>query len=271
MHDLPHGDYVIFADESGDPFPGMSSIDYPMFVLSFCIFVKHEYINHAVPNIKRVKFAFWGHDMAILHSTKIRRQTNDFYFLQSQKVRKQFMDELTTAIGCSPFSVISSAVDKRVISSARLPSVDLYAQSLEHCLERIYNFLQKMDQNGKLTYIVIESRMPKEDKDLEAAFHQILSKNQELQRRYPLRLIFADKRVNSIGLQVADLVAYPIGRYILNSQEKNLPFEVVEKKLVGYPTYTGKGLEIFSAEALQKQKAPDSSEAFHRPGIPQPL
>jgi hypothetical protein len=105
--------------------------------------------------------------------------------------------------------------------------------------------------------------MPEENRNLGRAFHQILEENKEWQERYPLRLVFADKKVNSIGIQLADLIAYPIGRHILNPEEKNLAFEIVEKKLFQYPHYIKLGLEIFPEASKinsEKQKTPDFSE-----------
>lgn len=38
------------------------------------------------------------------------------------------------------------------------------------------------------------------------------------------------KQINSVGLQVADLVARPIGRHILYSNQPNRAFEILKKK-----------------------------------------
>lgn len=52
------GDYIVFVDESGDQ--SLVSIDkqYPVFVLSFCIFEKKHYVEHVVPEILKLKFDF---------------------------------------------------------------------------------------------------------------------------------------------------------------------------------------------------------------------
>ncbi len=38
------------------------------------------------------------------------------------------------------------------------------------------------------------------------------------------------KRDNNVGLQIADLCAYPIARHILNSEEPYVPFKIIENK-----------------------------------------
>jgi len=65
--DLIHSDFIIYVDESGDH--SLTSIDpeYPIFVLSFCIFRKEDYTQRVAPAIRELKFATFGHDMVVLH------------------------------------------------------------------------------------------------------------------------------------------------------------------------------------------------------------
>ena len=55
------------------------------------------------------------------------------------------------------------------------------------------------------------------------------------------------KRDNDIGLQVADLCAYPLARHVLNSKEPYIPFKVIEEKLRrGFDgKVDGYGLKVF--------------------------
>ncbi len=41
---------------------------------------------------------------------------------------------------------------------------------------------------------------------------------------------FMDKKHNSSGLQLADLVAHPIGRHVINPGQPNRAFELIERK-----------------------------------------
>ena len=63
----------------------------------------------------------------------------------------------------------------------------------------------------------------------------------------PVRLVFADKKTNSTGLQIADLTAYPIGRHHLNPTQPNRAFGVVSAKFRRGPTGdgSGSGLRIY--------------------------
>jgi len=48
---------------------------------------------------------------------------------------------------------------------------------------------------------------------------------------YNLEMVLAHKQTNSIGLQLADMIARPVGRKFLNQDENNRAFEIIEKKL----------------------------------------
>ncbi len=45
-----------------------------------------------------------------------------------------------------------------------------------------------------------------------------------------LDIVMASKKVNSAGLQLADMVARPIGRHLLNPDQPNRAFEILETK-----------------------------------------
>ncbi|MDI6794693.1 MAG: DUF3800 domain-containing protein, partial [bacterium] len=52
--------------------------------------------------------------------------------------------------------------------------------------------------------------------------------------------------IHVIGLQIADLCAYPLARHLLNPKEPYIPFKVIEKKIYGNKDggYEGRGLKM---------------------------
>ena len=97
--------------------------------------------------------------------------------------------------------------------------------------------------------IIIEKRGNKEDKKLQEHFQRILSRGTgyiqiERLEKYHLTISFKDKKENINGLQLADLVAYPIARHIMEPDRINPSFEVFKDKFYGR---SGKryGLKIF--------------------------
>ena len=81
---IDFSDYIVYVDESGDH--SLTSIDseYPVFVLTFCIFKKDTYINNIIPNFQKFKFKHFGHDIVILHENEIRRRKNQFRILHNK-------------------------------------------------------------------------------------------------------------------------------------------------------------------------------------------
>ena len=56
---------IVYVDESGDH--GPVSAEFPVFVLAFCIFDKHEYANTVTSYMHRLKFKHFGHDAVVMH------------------------------------------------------------------------------------------------------------------------------------------------------------------------------------------------------------
>src|SRR5262249_32076235 len=92
-----YSDFIIYVDESGDHSLEYIDSQYPIFVLSFCIFRKTEYIAKVAPAIRQLKFSTFGHDTIILHESDIRRKKGNFSQL-SKEPREAFLNKLTDII-----------------------------------------------------------------------------------------------------------------------------------------------------------------------------
>jgi len=55
-----HSDYIVYVDESGDHSLTSIDPDYPVFVLSFCIFRKEVYASGVTPVIRQLNGATAG-------------------------------------------------------------------------------------------------------------------------------------------------------------------------------------------------------------------
>ncbi|MFZ5756781.1 MAG: DUF3800 domain-containing protein [Pseudomonadota bacterium] len=244
--------FIVYVDESGDHSLQNVYPEYPLFVLAFCVFYKRHYAEHVVPALEKFKFNNFGHDLVILHENEIRKEKGKFLF-PSRQDRIDFMDSLTGIIEQSNFILISCVIRKDLL---RLPSgatpPNPYHIALGFCLETLYEFLQEKGQDDKQTHVVVECRGKKEDAELELEFRRICDGANRLNRQLPFDIILADKKANSAGLQLADLVARPIGLSVLRPNQGNRPFEILKKKFfcsggrenVG-EGYEGWGLKIF--------------------------
>lgn len=82
---------------------------------------------------------------------------------------------------------------------------------------------------------------------MELEFRRICDGANYLNRRLPFELIVAEKKVNCAGLQLADLIARPIGMSVLRPEQSNRAFSVIQEKLYrgANGQATGWGLKCF--------------------------
>lgn len=221
--------FIVYVDESGDH--SMSTIDpkYPVFVLSFCVFYKRHYSEKVVPALQKFKFNHFGHDLVILHEREIRKEMGSFKFTGPAH-RNGFMNELTDIIDASNFILISCVIDKSKLQDRSAAAENPYHTALGFCLETLHEFLEEKNQSGVQTHVVVECRGKKEDAELELEFRRICDGANRMGRLLPFDVIFADKKANSSGLQLADLVARPIGMNFLRPSQENRAFKVLERK-----------------------------------------
>jgi hypothetical protein len=221
--------FIVYVDESGDH--SMSTIDpkYPVFVLSFCVFYKRHYSEKVVPALQKFKFNHFGHDLVVLHEREIRKEMGSFKFTGPDH-RNDFINELTDIIDTSNFILISCVIDKTKLQARSANAENPYHTALGFCLETLHEFLEEKNQSGVKTHVVVERRGPKEDNELELEFRRICDGANRKGIQLPFDVIFAHKQVNSSGLQLADLVARPIGSNFIRPDQNNRAFRVLKQK-----------------------------------------
>ena len=112
--------------------------------------------------------------------------------------------------------------------------------------------MKEKEQENKLTHVIFESRGKAEDAQLELEFRKITSGNNYMHTDFNFEIKFASKHMNSSGLQIADLVARPIGIKTIRPEQENRAFSILEEKFyckngrknTGHD-YNGYGLKIF--------------------------
>lgn len=223
-------DYIVYVDESGDH--GLKSIDpnYPVFVLAFCIFKKTEYTDRLVPALQRFKFEHFGHDQVILHETDIRKDRGDFAFLKTPERKSAFLGALTRIVADTPFTLICSVILKEPYRRRYANPDNPYHVALGFGLERVFYYLRSRGDAAQRTHIIVERRGKQEDAELELEFRRICDGGNYHGHQLPFEVVFVDKKSNSAGLQMADLVARPVGIRILRPDQENRAFDVLERK-----------------------------------------
>lgn len=230
---MSFSDYIVYVDESGDH--GMASInpDYPVFVLSFCIFQKEEYRRNIMPAITALKFKFWGHDMVVLHEYDIRKRCGPFAAM-NKILRDIFVGDLSQIMAAAKFEIVAVVFDKLELQQTYGPDTpgNPYNIGMKLGLERLFQFLQATGQEDLITPVIFESRGKKEDAELAREFRRVCAGENSCQSSLFLEITMANKMVNSTGLQFADMTARPIGLSYLRPAQSNRAFQLLESKFV---------------------------------------
>lgn len=244
-------EFHFFMDETGDH--GLSFVDesFPIFLLAGCLFESAEY-EKITQEINAFKQEFFNTTEVILHSRDIRKCDGAFQILFDLELKKKFYERLNTIISGANFTAIAVAIDKKkhVEKYGKLAN-NPYTICLSYILERL---VFCTDQNSTISTvsITIEKRGKKEDKQLLAHYNSVIDRGTYHVNadRFKQRIVdfkMMAKRDNNVGLQIADLCAYPIARHVLNSEEPYIPFKIIEGKLRKGSSgrVEGYGLKIF--------------------------
>ena len=78
-------------------------------------------------------------------------------------------------------------------------------------------------------------------------FRRVCDGANRSKRPYPLRIVIADKKTNSEGLQLADLTARPAGLSVLRPEQPNRAWDVLKAKLFSgqHNCVAGNGMKVF--------------------------
>jgi hypothetical protein len=144
------------------------------------------------------------------------------------------MEELEAALTRAPLTLVASVIDKKELLRQYSAPSNPYEIALRFCLERTYAFLLNQGQGERRTTLVVECRGRVEDDALELAFRRIVQGDNRW-GPIPFDIVFADKKTNSTGLQIADLVSHPIGRHHLNPSQPNRAYDIISTKFSRFP------------------------------------
>jgi hypothetical protein len=241
--------YYLYIDESGDH--GLTTLnqDFPVFLLCGVIISATDY-EEIRKSLNVIKRTLWGNKEVIFHSRDIRKCEKEFSVLFDMDKKKWFYDTLNNTIQSHNYAVIASAIQKdKYIKRFGLLSNDVYELALSFIIERAVFYLDDIVDADKELEIIIEKRGKKEDRKLEEHFQRLIARgtgfvSPQRLNHYKLKIDFKSKKENINGLQLADLIAYPIARYVIDPGRANPAFDQVEPKIY---SKKGKryGLKIF--------------------------
>lgn len=239
--------FRVYADESGDHKLPDYDVAYPIFVLNFCVFRQDTYDALVRAPIDAFKTKHCATADIVLHEADIRRQKNGFEFLADGSKRDKFYSELGTLLDGIPFDMFAAVIRKDALCNRYLRPFNPYYLALKFGLERLHWYVEGKHRYRGRTVITFESRGRKEDADLMGEFHRVCAGDNHNRITFPFDAEFATKADNMPGHQVADLLARPIGRHVLNPAQRNRALATVNRKLVAnaYGEKQGFGLKVF--------------------------
>jgi hypothetical protein len=227
--------YNFFLDETGDH--GLDFVDenFPIFLLAGCLFEDNEY-RDVTSKINDFKQEFFKTTEVVLHSRDIRKCDGAFQILFDLDLKKRFYEKLNKIIKDAEFTVIAVAINKKkYIEKYGKIAQNPYTICLTYILERLI-FCTDEKTVASAISINIEKRGKKEDAQLLAHYNSVVDKgtyhvNNDRFKQRIVEFNMKLKKDNDVGLQIADLCAYPVARHVLNSEEPYIPFKVIECKL----------------------------------------
>jgi hypothetical protein len=234
---------LVFIDESGDHNLKVETFDnqYNVFVLSV-VLIKDQDYQEFDKRLKKLKNDFFGSENFVLHTAELTRPGSKKsdprnVILRNKETRTSFYTSLNALIEKTTFKSIFAIINKKNHCNQYHEPLDPYVLCFENVLNRIMHF-------SKSEHIEIypEKRNSNLDKLIESDFNKYkeigirFHKSENIKRRIK-EFTLKSKKENISGLQLADLIALPVGRQVIGKEAKRdgneVPYSLVLKKLAG--------------------------------------
>lgn len=234
---------IMFLDESGDHNLDPKKVDasYPLFVLAGCIFDDKYYAEKVVPSFSRLKEDFFDGADIVFHTAEmirpIKSKEKRFLKLINKDFRMNFYTALNELLNKTDFLITACVIKKQAhLDAYGISAIDPYLLSFDNLLNRFIFQIKPFEQGT----IIAEKRNSILDNQLEIAWLNAkvsgtkFVKGSEIKEKIDNLKMFP-KSKNEIGLQIADLVASPIGRKVLKTKLKpghEIDSDVLKKKFI---------------------------------------
>lgn len=265
--------YYLFIDECGDQ--NLSSFDPSFPIFTLCgIIVSQEQLNIITDKISALKKEFWGDRKIILHSRDIRKCQNGFEVLFNLEAKQHFYEKINSILGEKVYVIVCCSILKEPYIRQYGRLNDVYGQSLSYIMERTVFYLDSLATNNIHLTTTVECRGKKEDKTLLNYYNKVLDLGTYWVTSARIRNYFKEfemrrKSEDLVGLQIADLVAYPITRYVLDENAVNLAYDIIkdniyqkEGKLYGMKIFPNKKESPFYDNPFPTGDTPIQKEPY---------
>ena len=227
-------EYHLFLDESGTSSLKNVDPEFPILVLTGVLISRKEY-EALCDKICRFKRKYFGDKEVVLHRRDMRKHEKGFEILFDDNVKKRFYIDLNKILREADYQLISSAIHigAYIEKFGRLAD-DAYQVALTFIMERA---IRETDSADVRIQAFIESRGADKDELVANHYNTLLHRgssyisSREFLGRFCSALLFRKKRDMEIGIEIADICAYPIARRVLYPNEANVAFDVIRSKV----------------------------------------
>ena len=195
--------------------------------------------------MRKLKQELWGHDDVIFHSREIRNCSKQFVNLLETEVKNRFYARINEILSVEDiYVIICCCILKEPFVERFNTGEDVYGLSLKYLVERAIFHIDDCTEGKAALRIIVERRNPNQNQALLSYYNGLRVKGTKwvAAERLTDRIksfTFVGKKDNVIGLQIADLIAYPISRHVLNPERPNPAFQIIAKNI-----YTFKGAKL---------------------------
>lgn len=231
--------YYLFIDECGDHNLAKYDPGFPVFTLCGILVSQHN-LRSLSKAFEDLKIEIFGSKEIIIHSVDIRKWRGPFSALVDKELRERFFSGIELILSQNDaYVIVSCTILKEQLNKfcIRGEEDDVYGLSLSYLIERSIFCVDNM-KNGKIPEIsiVVERRGKKEDNKLLNYYNGLRNRGTKWVTAERLRTRIGDfgfknKKDNIIGLQIADLIAYPITIHLLHPERPNPSYEAVRHNI----------------------------------------
>lgn len=205
------------------------------------ILVSRQNLNALNKAFEELKIEIFGTKNVVIHSVDIRKWRGPFSVLADETLRVKFFEGIESILSRNnAYVIVSCTILKEQLSKfyVRGEEDDVYGLSLSYLIERSIFCVDNEITGDAMPEIsiVVERRGKKEDNKLLNYYNGL--RNHGTKWVTPDRLRarirdfgFNNKRDNIIGLQIADLIAYPVTIHLLHPERNNPSYEAVKHNI----------------------------------------
>ena len=236
---LTKSKYFLFIDECGDHNLTKYDPGFPVFTLCG-ILVSQSQLKSLTQAFEDLKISIFGSKEVIIHSVDIRKWRGPFSILADENLRERFFNGIEKILSQhNAYVIVSCTILKEQLSKfcVRGEEDDVYGLSLSYLIERSIFCVDNVNRSKiPEISIIVERRGKKEDKKLLNYYNGLRNRGTKwvTPDRLRARIVnfgFKNKKDNLIGLQIADLIAYPITIHLLHPERYNPSYEAVNHNI----------------------------------------